>query len=45
MKDEHFGLEGIRERARLLGGATIVESAPQRGTSVTVELPLVLQEE
>jgi PAS domain S-box-containing protein len=45
VRDDHFGLAGIRERARLLGGATIIESAPQRGTSIIVELPLVPREE
>jgi PAS domain S-box-containing protein len=41
---DHFGLEGIRQRARLLGGSTSVESAPGQGTCLTVELPLVLEE-
>ncbi|MEN6451311.1 MAG: PAS domain S-box protein [Thermoguttaceae bacterium] len=41
---ECFGLEGIRERARLLGGKTSVESVPGEGTCITVELPLVLRE-
>ncbi|MFZ1935642.1 MAG: PAS domain S-box protein [Thermoguttaceae bacterium] len=45
VRDDHFGLEGIRERARLLGGATIIESAPDRGTSIIVELPLVPRDE
>lgn len=36
-----FGLQGIRERARLLGGRATVESAPGVGTRVTVRLPLV----
>jgi PAS domain S-box-containing protein len=35
-----FGLEGIRERARLLGGNASVKSAPGEGTRITVELPL-----
>jgi signal transduction histidine kinase len=38
---ERFGLRGIRERARLLGGRVQIESAPGRGTSIRVELPLV----
>jgi PAS domain S-box-containing protein len=36
----HFGLEGIRERARLLGGEATIESAPGQGTSIHVHLPL-----
>jgi two-component system NarL family sensor kinase len=34
-----FGLVGIRERARLLGGAAEVSSAPGMGTRVQVVLP------
>ncbi len=45
VREDHFGLEGIRERARLLGGSTSIESSPRQGTSVTVELPLVLRED
>ncbi len=45
IEEDHFGLEGIRERARLLGGATVIESSPEQGTSITVELPLVLRED
>jgi PAS domain S-box-containing protein len=36
-----FGLEGIRQRARLAGGHASVTSEPGKGTLVTVELPLV----
>ena len=36
-----FGLKGIRERARLLGGAAVVEMAPDRGTRIAVTLPVV----
>jgi PAS domain S-box-containing protein len=38
---EHFGLEGIRERARLFGGRAAIDSAPGQGTRITVELPIV----
>jgi signal transduction histidine kinase len=34
------GLEGMRERSRLAGGRLIIESAPGRGTDISVELPL-----
>jgi PAS domain S-box-containing protein len=37
----HFGLKGIRQRARLLGGRAQIESAPGNGTCIRVELPLV----
>ncbi len=39
--DGHFGLRGIRERARLLGGRAAVESRPGQGTTIRVELPLL----
>lgn len=35
-----FGLEGIRERAELLGGTLTVTSHPDRGTDLVVRLPL-----
>ena len=35
-----FGLRGIRERARLLGGRAAIETSPGQGTRVVVELPL-----
>jgi PAS domain S-box-containing protein len=37
-----FGLIGLRERARLLGGRASIKSAPGQGTRVTIVLPLVL---
>ena len=37
----HFGLEGIRQRVRLLGGALTIESTPGSGTSVQVVVPIV----
>jgi signal transduction histidine kinase len=36
-----FGLGGMAERARLLGGQLLVDSAPGAGCRVTVRLPLV----
>ena len=38
----HFGLEGIRERARLMGGWAVIQSRPGEGTEVIVELPVRL---
>ncbi|MBI5508165.1 MAG: sensor histidine kinase [Deltaproteobacteria bacterium] len=35
-----LGLLGIEERAHLLGGELVVESAPDEGTTVSVTLPL-----
>jgi PAS domain S-box-containing protein len=36
----HFGLEGIRERVRLLGGSLAIESSPGCGTSIQVLVPV-----
>ncbi len=38
-----FGVKGIRERARLLGGTAAFDTAPGKGTTVVVELPLLLR--
>jgi two-component system NarL family sensor kinase len=35
-----FGLVGIEDRAREIGGRTAIRSAPGRGTTVTVTVPL-----
>jgi PAS domain S-box-containing protein len=35
-----FGLRGIHERARLLGGHAMIDSAPGEGTRIAVELPI-----
>ena len=40
--EDRFGLEGIRERARLLGGKCRIRSKPGEGARVVVELPLTL---
>jgi signal transduction histidine kinase len=36
----HFGLTGLNERAKLLGGSFYLHSAPGKGTRVEVILPL-----
>lgn len=35
----HFGLRGIQDRVEMLGGSFTIESAPGRGTALTVALP------
>lgn len=37
-----FGLSGIRERARALGGTCSIDSIPRQGTRVSVEVPLTV---
>ena len=39
MKSERLGFFGMRERAEMLGGKLVVESAAGRGTTVFVEVP------
>jgi PAS domain S-box-containing protein len=41
VEEGRFGLQGIRERARLFGGQVTIETAPQEGTYLRVELPLI----
>jgi signal transduction histidine kinase len=44
IEGNRFGLEGIRQRARLLGGKCSIRSTPGKGTRITVELPVVLRD-
>lgn len=37
----HFGLIGIQERVDMLGGRLLIESKPNKGTSLRVEIPLL----
>jgi len=39
----HYGLVGLRERARMAGGTLEVASAPGQGTTVALRLPLLAQ--
>ncbi len=39
---KQFGLRGIRERTRLLGGQVTIESAPGKGTRISATWPLPL---
>jgi len=38
-REGKLGLAGMQERARLIGGTLTAQSAPGKGTSITVELP------
>ncbi len=40
-KEGHFGVEGIRQRVRLLGGRLTIESKPDSGTLVQVVVPIL----
>ncbi len=40
LKDRHFGLAGMRERADELGAHLRLESSPDKGTGLTLDLPL-----
>jgi two-component system sensor histidine kinase NreB len=40
-KEGHsFGLRGLHERVKLVGGAVKIVSAPDAGTAVTLSLPM-----
>jgi two-component system sensor histidine kinase UhpB len=39
-RDQHLGLVGMSERAHMLGGSMEIDSAPGRGTRISVRLPL-----
>ena len=41
VQDNRFGLEGIRQRVRLLGGRCRIRSKAGKGTRIIVELPVV----
>ena len=42
LREGHFGLAGMRERASLVGGSLEVDSQPGRGTTVLASLPMQL---
>jgi PAS domain S-box-containing protein len=39
----HFGLQGIKERARLIGAGVSIASRPGEGTEIVVEIPLLAE--
>jgi signal transduction histidine kinase len=38
--EDRFGLQGIRDRARLMRGRAVIDSAPGKGTRIIVDLPV-----
>jgi len=40
-REGHFGLHGMRERAKLIGGKLTVWTAPESGTEIELSLPAV----
>jgi signal transduction histidine kinase len=44
VEESCFGLAGIRERARVLGGKATIESQPGEGAKIVVELPVAMSE-
>ena len=40
VSEDRFGLQGIRERARLMRGRAVIDSAPGKGTHISVDLPV-----
>jgi len=45
VQENRFGLPGIRERARVLGGKCQITSKHGEGTTVVVQLPVVAKDE
>ena len=39
LKQNHFGILGMRERAILLGGGIVIDGAPGEGTQLVVRVP------
>src|SRR5258706_13468348 len=39
-KHEGFGLQGMRERAEGMGGRLTIQSAPGKGTAISIVLPV-----
>jgi signal transduction histidine kinase len=44
VREDSFGLEGVRKRARLLGGQFTLDSQPGQGTRIHFTLPLALRQ-
>jgi hypothetical protein len=44
VEERCFGLAGIRERARVLGGHAAIRSVPGEGTRIVVRLPVRVSE-
>ena len=40
MRPGHYGIIGLKERARLTGGHFSIKSTPEKGTTVQLRLPL-----
>jgi signal transduction histidine kinase len=40
MRDYSYGLLGMNERARLIGGSLSIDSSPGKGTVVSIHIPL-----
>jgi PAS domain S-box-containing protein len=41
VREDRYGLQGIRQRARLLGSRAVIESSPGQGTTIVVDFPIV----
>ncbi len=41
VEENRFGLQGVRERARLFKGHATIDSTPGKGTRITAELPIL----
>ncbi len=39
VRDIGYGLSGMKERTRILAGSFVIDSRPDQGTSITIEIP------
>ena len=39
----HYGLVGLRERARLYGGSLSIDSQPSLGSTLKIQLPIKIE--
>ena len=45
IEETRFGIQGMRERVRLLGGQLEIDSSPGKGTRVFVKMPITTSSE
>ena len=43
-RENSFGLIGMSERVDLLGGKFIINSSPERGTLILIQIPVEVKE-
>lgn len=44
-KDKHFGILIMKERIELLGGQFTIDTEPEKGTDIKIQIPLIVNQE